>query len=189
MRRLPFLPTLIVALAIPAMIALGLWQLRRAEWKAGLLAELAANVAAPVVDAPDDLSGLAFRQVRVDCARLTLVSPTAARSADGRSGYRQTARCDRADAEPVLVSLGVASRPQPVPLPANRRFTGSLVPRDGVPAFLLVSEAPAPGLAAEALPSTDTIPDNHRAYAVQWFAFAAILAVIYGLYLRQRARK
>ena len=30
------------------------------------------------------------------------------------------------------------------------------------------------------------IPNNHRMYAVQWFAFAAIALLIYGLALRKR---
>ena len=37
-RRLPVLPTLVVAAAVAAMLALGVWQLRRAEWKADMIA-------------------------------------------------------------------------------------------------------------------------------------------------------
>lgn len=42
---------------------------------------------------------------------------------------------------------------------------------------------------ASAPPSPDTIPNNHLSYAVQWFLFAGIAAVIYALALRQRWRK
>lgn len=31
----------------------------------------------------------------------------------------------------------------------------------------------------------ESIPNNHRSYAVQWFLFAVILALIYGLYVRR----
>ena len=39
MRRLPILPTIIVAAAVAVMIGLGIWQLQRAEWKNRLIAE------------------------------------------------------------------------------------------------------------------------------------------------------
>lgn len=189
-RRLPLLPTLLVLLMVPAMIALGFWQLRRAEWKEGLLARLAANIEAPIIDAPADLSAqkdeLSFREVRVTCAATTIGEPTAARAASGASGYRQIARCDRASGESLLVSLGVASDPTLRPAIIPSAYTGWLVPRDADPAFLLVSETPAdPRLAAEARPSLDTIANSHRGYAFQWFAFAAVLSLIYLIYLRR----
>ncbi|MFC3711729.1 SURF1 family protein [Sphingoaurantiacus capsulatus] len=192
MRRLPLVPTLLVLLMVPAMIALGFWQLQRAEWKEGLLGRLAANAEAPVIGAPAELAArkdeLSFRQVRITCAATHIGAPTAARAASGASGYRQIARCDRAGGEPLLVSLGVASDPtlRPTAIPVS--FTGWLVPREGSPAFLLVPDAPADArLAAEARPSLDTIANNHRGYAFQWFAFAAVLSLIYLIYIRRSA--
>jgi surfeit locus 1 family protein len=44
-------------------------------------------------------------------------------------------------------------------------------------------------LVASAPPSPATIPNNHLNYAVQWFLFAGIAALIYFLALRQRWRK
>ncbi|HEX6072551.1 MAG TPA: SURF1 family cytochrome oxidase biogenesis protein, partial [Sphingomicrobium sp.] len=35
-RRLPVIPTIVVAAAVAAMIGLGIWQLQRAHWKEGL---------------------------------------------------------------------------------------------------------------------------------------------------------
>jgi len=54
--------------------------------------------------------------------------------------------------------------------------------------FLAVeSESPAiPGLAPEALP--EDIPNNHFAYALTWFALAAVLAWFYGALLLRRLR-
>ena len=43
-----------------------------------------------------------------------------------------------------------------------------------------------PPLLPSAPPTIDTIPNNHLSYAVQWFSFAAILAIIYGLWMRRR---
>jgi surfeit locus 1 family protein len=55
--------------------------------------------------------------------------------------------------------------------------------------LLLVADTPAPGLAANEMPSIESIPNNHLAYAVQWFLFAGIAVIIYLLALRRRARK
>lgn len=191
MKRLPLLPTLIVLIAVPTMIALGFWQLRRAEWKEGLLARLEANANAPLIDAPAalaaDKDALSFRRVRAVCTGIVDAAPTAARTADGTTGYRQLVRCERAGAEPLLVSLGVATDPTArVGVAPGASFTGRLVPRDGTPVFLLVSEVPVGALAAEAPPGPDTISNSHRGYAVQWFLFALVLLVIYGAYLRRR---
>ena len=46
----------------------------------------------------------------------------------------------------------------------------------------------AAGLQPSAPPAVSDIPNNHRSYAVQWFAFAIIAVVIYALALRGRQR-
>ena len=43
----------------------------------------------------------------------------------------------------------------------------------------LVAATAPPGLEASATPSLASIPNNHRSYAIQWFAFAAVALVIY----------
>ncbi len=192
MRRLPLVPTLLVLVMVPTMIALGFWQLHRAEWKEGLLARLAANIEVPAIDAPADLAArkdeLSFRQVRVTCAATAAEAPTAARAANGASGYRQLARCTRGGGDTLLVSLGVAANPALRPASIPPSFTGWLVPRDGDPAFLLVPATAADTrLSAEARPSPETIPNNHRSYAFQWFAFALVLSLIYLIYIRRSA--
>ena len=50
----------------------------------------------------------------------------------------------------------------------------------------LVSDHGLGGLEASAPPSLDNIPNNHRAYAAQWFIFAFIALVIYFIALRKR---
>jgi surfeit locus 1 family protein len=109
------------------------------------------------------------------------------------AGYRQTVWCREGEGDPVIVSLGVASDPTArAAVAAGAVFTGKLVPRSGHPpedpAFLLVAETPVPPLAAEAPPTPDSIPNNHMAYAIQWFFFAATLTVIYIVYLRRGRR-
>ena len=67
-------------------------------------------------------------------------------------------------------------------------MSGIIAP-DSVSRMRLVSTTPGPGLAASALPSPDSIPNNHLNYAIQWFLFAAIAGVIYVLALKRRERE
>jgi cytochrome oxidase assembly protein ShyY1 len=53
---------------------------------------------------------------------------------------------------------------------------------------MLVADQPASGLQPSAPPSIADIPNNHMAYAVQWFLFAATALVVYGIALRRRLR-
>jgi len=43
-------------------------------------------------------------------------------------------------------------------------------------------------LQPSAPPSTASIPNNHRFYAIQWFSFALIALIIYGLAVRKRSK-
>jgi cytochrome oxidase assembly protein ShyY1 len=53
----------------------------------------------------------------------------------------------------------------------------------------LVAASAPPGLEPSAEPSLSTIPNNHRSYALQWFAFAGIALIIYGLAVRKRLKE
>ena len=74
MRRLPLIPTLFVAAAVLTMIALGIWQLQRAQWKEALLADYNRAMALPAVDLDPLLASgrplpeLSFRRALVSCA-------------------------------------------------------------------------------------------------------------------------
>ena len=39
------------------------------------------------------------------------------------------------------------------------------------------------------IPTPDELPDNHLSYALQWFAFATTLTVIYAIYVRRWRRE
>jgi surfeit locus 1 family protein len=56
-----------------------------------------------------------------------------------------------------------------------------------VPPFILQSEEPNIGGLPKPVPFRPDLPDNHLAYAVTWFSFAAILLVIYVMMSRRRA--
>ena len=53
LRRLPLIPTMLVAAAVVAMIALGVWQIDRAGQKTDLIALYRANLAKPAMSFPD----------------------------------------------------------------------------------------------------------------------------------------
>ena len=65
--------------------------------------------------------------------------------------------------------------------------SGVIAPDSRMRMRLVAATAPA-GLVPSAPPSTDQIPNNHRSYAIQWFLFALIAAVIYILALRKRQK-
>jgi cytochrome oxidase assembly protein ShyY1 len=200
MRRLPLLPTLIVALAVAAMIALGIWQLQRAQWKEALLAQYAAAASMPALDLDPLLDGrtrlpsLSFRRGLVTC-RADHVAPEvrAGRSAADLPGQAYYVPCRPGAAGlagRVRVNAGWAPRPDAVRrLSLDGLVAGRLgaVREDGP--VILTAAAAAPPLAPSQPPSLENIPNNHRFYAFQWFFFAAAALVIYVLALRGRRRR
>jgi len=205
MKRPPIIATLIVALAVAAMIALGIWQLGRARWKERLLADYAAASRAPPLAfqplATDD--ALLFRRSSAVCLQPVGWTVEAGRSRTGESGWRHIVTC-RTGAEGPGAAFDMGWSPRwdgkaggwtggrVTGVIAQRPDHKSLLARmlgHGPPAgLLIVADAPAPGLAPSAYPSLADIPNNHRAYAVQWFIFATLAAGIYVLALRRRGR-
>lgn len=185
-RRLPVVPTLFVAAAVAAMIALGVWQLRRAEWKADLIARygqaqaMSSNVPWPRDEAA--LERALFRWSQFDCQRVLGLRTTAATSAEGRKGVAQIARCEIDGGGEAEVALGWS-------LPtAQVRWAGGEVSGIIAPSGVLHAAQIAPGLQPLAPPDPNDLPNNHLMYAGQWFFFALTALVIYVLALRRRAR-
>jgi surfeit locus 1 family protein len=188
-KRLPILPTLLVAVACLTMIGLGIWQLQRAAWKEALLKQYAAAqnlppIAYPGVPMPSNLP--LFRKSQVFCLSVEGWTPVAGRNAKGDSGWSLMASCRTgAEGPGVFVVVGW-SKKFDTPDWKGGAVSGILAP-DTKHILRLVSDRPlAPSLVASAPPSLDDVPNNHLAYAVQWFVFASIAAVIYGLALRRR---
>ncbi|WP_445190848.1 SURF1 family cytochrome oxidase biogenesis protein [Sphingomonas sp. Tas61C01] len=191
-RRVPVIPTIVVALVVAAMIALGLWQLLdRLPKKEAFLAQLAGNPVKPAVAfpmSPDDR--LLFRRSFVDCR-----DPRDQQLAGaGGAGYRVIVRC----ADGVPVQLGTTRDPKATVAwsggqvdgyishaPDSRALIATLFdhrPQE----MMLIAAAPPAGLAPNRPPDLSAIPNSHLAYAGQWFFFAAIASVIYVLALRRR---
>lgn len=200
-RPIPLIPTAIVALAVAAMIGLGLWQLTiRLPQKQAQLAQLAANPAKPEIAfprLPDD--DLLFRRAHGMCVEPVSGTLTGA----GKAGFRYIVECRTGGAEGpgMLVQLGTTRDPMAKPLwrggevrgiishaPDSRSMLAALFDRTPK-RLMLVADAAAAGLAPNAAPDLSSVPNNHLAYGVQWFLFAAAALVIYALALRWRGRK
>ena len=189
MIRLPVIPTVLVGAAVAVMVMLGVWQLHRADWKAGLLADYAAAAGKPPVAWPQSLDPDAlplYRTSSVDCASVTDWRSVSGRNADNVPGFVHIATCrivGRNDATAQVVT-GWSIGPEH-PAWTGGEITGTIAP-DSRHRMRLVARKPVPGYAAVQPPSLEDIPNNHMAYAVQWFLFAAIACVIYVLALRRR---
>ena len=189
-RGFPVVPTLMVLMVLPVLIGFGIWQLQRMHWKDALLAELRRNSALPVatIDPSGDVGDLFFRRLRLDLrCDSTPREVVAGRSLGGQSGYSSIFRCQSGGLS-LDVNAGWAPRvPAAATTPPSGWQVGTLAPPapsdPKVPGFYL--EAASPPLEPTAPPGIDSIPNNHFSYAVQWFSFAVILAVIYGIWLRR----
>lgn len=187
MRGIPIIPTIIVVAAAGVMVWLGLWQLGRADEKAELIAQSQTALANDTeVDFP--LSGDSrekwFRRSQVDCKKVVGIEPKAGTSALGAKGWVLRATCANAATDAVyFVDLGFARTPA---LPDWNGGPVSGVIAEGP---RLVADPPVADLQALASPDPKDLPNNHLAYAGQWFFFALTALLIYGFAVRSRMRK
>lgn len=191
-RRLPVIPTIIVVAAVAVMIVLGFWQIRRAHEKEALLARLSAaqnlpSVAFPTIPTSDDAIPL-FRKAAGTCLRVTGVRTSAGSNRTDETGFLFIADCiTGAEGPGMSVELGWSKNPNAKPNWSSGPVEGIIAP-DSKSRMRLVSATGLGGLEASAPPSMESIPNNHRSYAVQWFLFAAIALIIYGLALAKKLR-
>jgi len=189
--RLPFLPTLVVAAAVAAMIGLGIWQLRRADWKEGLIARYEANaklppVAWPALPPADDR--LLYRRAAGFCLQPVGWRAVAGRNLRDEPGWSHVAAC-RTGAEGPGMQVDIGwSKSFETPRWRGGAVSGLIVP-DRKHRIRLVADKAAPGLEPSAPPSPANMSNNHMLYALQWFFFAAAAAIIYTLALRRRRRE
>jgi len=203
--KLPVIPTIVVALAVAVMIGLGVWQLDRRAEKEAAIARYAGNSALPVMAFPRPPIGDAnlFRRASAMCLEVTGWTEQAGRAENGAKGWRHIADCRTGvEALTVKFDMGISTAPGVTPVwkggevigsitqaPDSAPLLASLFGKRGPRPLMLVSETPAPGLAESARPDPSSVPNNHLAYAVQWFLFALAAVVIYFLALRWRERK
>lgn len=189
-KRLPVLPTILVAAAVAVMVGLGVWQVKRAQWKEGLLERYASAgqlplMAWPTMPPAEDRLPL-FRRASGHCLKPEVTKAVAGQNRSGESGYVFIVDCATgAEGPGMRVEIGWSKNPQ-----APFRWTGGpvsgvIAPDRDARMRLVADEAPS-GLQPSAPPNLSAIPNNHLFYAFQWFAFAGIALVIYVLALRRK---
>lgn len=184
-RRVPIFATIIVIAAVLTMVGLGVWQLGRMKEKEALLARYeAAAGASGIVPFPiaGDGADAWFRRSEVTCLGVRGIEPVAGTAASGQKGWVQRASCKVSEDAAVIVDIGF-SRDLAKPAWSGGKITGVIAPGPR-----LVADPPLAGLQPMAKPDPGDLPNNHLAYAGQWFFFALTALVIYVLALRRRQR-
>ena len=191
LRRLPLIPTLLVAAAVATMIGLGIWQIARAGEKNAMLARYAAaqglsEIAFPTMPTKGDLP--LYRRASGLCIQVVGWNATAGQDRKGESGYSHFADCSTgAEGPGMVVDAGWSKDPNAKSSWTGGKVAGVIGP-DHKARLRLVSGDGLGGLAPSAPPSPASIPNNHPFYAAQWFFFAAAALVIYILAWRKRLK-
>lgn len=201
----PLIPTLLVLVAVAVMVMLGVWQLQRKAEKEALIALFQRNMAMSALvtypELPPVSDDFLYRKSSVVCLEPVRWDPRSGTDRKGKSGIRMIADCRTgAEGPGVLVDVGIGDGFTP-PKWSGGMVQGTIVPGPEQPTVMqramgkpvaaramLVADVPVAGLRPSAVPSADDTPNNHFAYAVQWFLFAAAALIIYILAVRRRLR-
>ena len=195
-RRLPPVPTLIVALAVAALIGLGGWQLQRAKWKEGLLARYAQAEKLPPITWPTvplkDAQLPLFRHATGVCVRPIGQRAIGGENRAGEVGYVHIVDCATgAEGPGMSVEVGWSGDPNAKVNWAGGPVSGVIV-ADRLTRIRLVAATAPPGLKASKVPDASNAsavtPAGHRGYAATWFALAVVALIIYGLAVRKHLR-
>ncbi len=202
MRRVPPLSAFLTLVMLAMLISLGVWQLQRRAWKAELVTQLQAAPGLPLLEPGDFYEAMIgkrsvqYRRAELPCSPGTVLpyDLKGGSSSAGDSGYLVLVSCRPNRKPPDIVAVaGWTQRPDAVAVPVtvDTVFRGLIIERPygkatGRPQFMLIPDTAVPPLAVSRMPTPDSIPDNHLSYALQWFAFALTLAVIYAIWLRRR---
>lgn len=187
MNRIPIIPTIIVLAAAGVMVWLGFWQLGRADEKAELIAQ-AQSALANDIEVEFPLSGDErkkwFRRSQVECGEIAGIEAKAGTSAKGAKGWVLRAKCANSEGGPAFfVDLGFSRSPD------RPDWDGGTVIGVIAEGPRLVADPAVAGLQPLASPDPKDLPNNHLAYAGQWFFFALTALFVYGFAVRSRMRK
>jgi len=207
-RRIPTVATIVVLAAVALMVRLGFWQLDRLEQKEALLA-LYSQVdpnSALLEQWDGEDPAIAYRRVSGECTLIGEPQLVAGRNASDEAGYVAAVPCrifGVGSGNSYVVVLGWTNHLSAVAW-GGGAYSGVLVPTDKTSVatpvespegddpsrlpFHIVADPPLAGLQANARPDPNDLPNNHLAYAWQWFLFAATAVVIYTIALRRRMR-
>ena len=190
-RNVPIISTIVVLAAAATMVVLGFWQLGRMDEKEQQIAQYAEALESgdlrnfPSGDGGAESQADLFHPTAFECTDVIAREAISGRSEAGQSGYAQIARCQTARG-PADVKLGWSASPDFSDWNGGA-VAGLIAPggRDGARVQL---SQPVAGLQPLATPDPNDLPNNHLAYAGQWFFFALTALVIYFLALRSRAK-
>lgn len=189
-RKVPVVATVIVLIAVAIMIRLGFWQIGRLHQKEAMLAGYQAAQGQSGVRAwPDGAAGIlpqSYSRVATECVGVVKVAAQAGQNANHQAGWAQVADCTLPHGYKSRIVLGWGSQPAAVDWRGGA-VQGTYVSK-GEDEAIIVADPPLAGLQANATPDPRNIPNNHLAYAVQWFLFALVALVIYALAVRKRVR-
>lgn len=196
LKRLPLIPTLLVLIAVAVMVRLGFWQIDRMHQKNAMVAQFEAALKTP--GAPFDLNRDQLNDYPEPYAATSVVcdssgpdSPKAGRNLAGQSGWTHvfdcTYRAPSGQQAAVKVIGGWSLAPTVVAWQGGP-VSGLAAPESMTERgkWHIIANPPLAGLQPNARPNPAEIPNNHWSYAIQWFLFAAVALVIYGLALRKR---
>jgi cytochrome oxidase assembly protein ShyY1 len=196
-KRLPIIPTIIVAVAVAVLVRLGVWQLHQAVRKQALLARYTAAENMPPVTWPTvpikDAQLPLFRHATGVCLRVVGQTVHGGENQAGEPGYVHVLDCATgAEGPGMSVEVGWAKNPNVRVQWAGGPVSGIIVPDHRTRMRLVAASAPA-GLEPSKTPDVSTVspitPPIHRGYAATWFALALAALVIYGLAVRKRLRQ
>ncbi|UWQ18831.1 SURF1 family protein [Jannaschia sp. M317] len=185
------------------LVALGVWQLQRLDWKEGVIAQIEARITAAPVDLPPtpDQSADNFLPVRLD-ARVTGAPLRVLGAWRGGSGYRIVAPVETGGRR-VLVDFGLVPlsasettlAPGPYAIIGNLswpddvtsatpdpegstwfgRDVSAMADTLGTDPLMVVARTVTPSAGPQPLPvGVEGIPNSHLGYAIQWFGLALV---------------
>jgi surfeit locus 1 family protein len=193
LKRLPLIPTLVVLAAVALMVRLGFWQIDRMHEKEALLARYAAASVRDAMTAwptsDREVEQRLYHQTTVTCRKVLGRRTMSGRNQQGVAGIAQIATCELLD--PSVSIENDQLREADIVLGWSKDLVEPAWPGGEVrgmiaPGPRLVADPPLAGLQANATPDPRELANNHWSYAIQWFLFAGIALVIYGLALRKR---
>ena len=190
-RRIPILSTIVVIAAALTMVGLGIWQIGRKDEKEAMIVRYEAAIQSDNKRPfPADGGGAfsdadLFHPTAFECTSVLGREAIAGRSERGRAGFAQIVRCQTGRG-PADVKLGWSDRPE-YPDYEGGVVEGLIAP-GGPDGARVQAIPPLAGLQPLARPDPGDLPNNHLAYAGQWFFFALTALVIYWLALRRKWR-
>jgi surfeit locus 1 family protein len=202
MKTFPWVASLLLLGAVALMIGLGVWQLTRAQEKRDLIAQYAKADVLPAMAYPANGGDerLWFRKASGFCLEPAASRVEPGRTRTGQIGWRHITSCRTgAEGPGMTVDIGTSTdfkiKPQwrggsvtgvIASQPDHRSLIAKILGLGSAPGVMLVADTAAQGLVPSAAPSLADVPNNHLAYAVQWFIFAGLAVLIFGLALRRR---